>query len=265
LDNVRRCPLQDFEHDIRHTATLTVAAWQIPHSAKRSKGGEDTYFISEEGSAMGVFDGVGGWSESGINPREYSYALAMGCKVATDTQHITEPQKILQYSYEQCTKIVGSSTAVVAVITGTNFSAVNLGDSGFRIIRDGAIVLASKEQQHVFNMPFQLGYESSDTPAHATHYKFSLKDGDIVVLASDGVFDNLYDSSISHIASKYSQRQAQEIAKYIAEEAQEISENEGALSPFSENAKHLGYNFGGGKPDDITVLVATYKEVHAKL
>ena len=32
----------------------------------------------------------------------------------------------------------------------------NLGDSGFRVIRDGSIIHRSEEQQHYFNTPFQL-------------------------------------------------------------------------------------------------------------
>lgn len=30
--------------------------------------------------AIGVFDGVGGWADSGVNPREYSYKIMEGCK-----------------------------------------------------------------------------------------------------------------------------------------------------------------------------------------
>lgn len=34
--------------------------------------------------AVGVFDGVGGWADSGVNPREYSYKLMEGCKKAAE-------------------------------------------------------------------------------------------------------------------------------------------------------------------------------------
>jgi len=37
--------------------------------SQASYGGEDAFFISQQGStAFGVADGVGGWANSGINP-----------------------------------------------------------------------------------------------------------------------------------------------------------------------------------------------------
>ena len=38
-------------------------------TAQASYGGEDAFFITQQGStAFGVADGVGGWANSGINP-----------------------------------------------------------------------------------------------------------------------------------------------------------------------------------------------------
>lgn len=46
----------------------------IPHPAKLERGGEDAHFIL--GSyAIGVADGVGGWSKNGVDPGEYSREL----------------------------------------------------------------------------------------------------------------------------------------------------------------------------------------------
>lgn len=73
------------------TLRLSIAAHEIPHPAKvtiplialaipvapgskglrlqASYGGEDAFFITQQGSAaFGVADGVGGWVSSGINP-----------------------------------------------------------------------------------------------------------------------------------------------------------------------------------------------------
>ena len=41
----------------------------ISASAQASYGGEDAFFISQQGSTtFGVADGVGGWANSGVNP-----------------------------------------------------------------------------------------------------------------------------------------------------------------------------------------------------
>ena len=65
-----------------------------------------------------------------------------------------------------------------------------LGDTGYIIIRprangESSLVFKSKEQQHIFNCPFQVGTEgdSPSTAISATHF---IRNNDIVVLASDG-------------------------------------------------------------------------------
>ena len=47
---------------------LEVAVEDIPHPEKAIYGGEDAYFVCD--MAVGVADGVGGWQESGVNPKE---------------------------------------------------------------------------------------------------------------------------------------------------------------------------------------------------
>lgn len=42
--------------------------------------------------------GVGGWSDHGINPRDYSYNLALTCK--ENSEKSSDPLKILQDSYD---------------------------------------------------------------------------------------------------------------------------------------------------------------------
>ena len=61
-------------------------------------------------------------------------------------------------------------------------------------------------QQHSFNMPFQLACpgpeQYSDTSESATVYELELEPGDVVVLATDGVLDNLWDDQIAEIVTK---------------------------------------------------------------
>jgi serine/threonine protein phosphatase PrpC len=51
---------------------------------------------------------------------------------------------------------------MVAILNGKKLSIANLGDSGFMIIRfknrEAFTFSKSKEQQHNFNIPFQLSY-----------------------------------------------------------------------------------------------------------
>lgn len=97
--------------------------------------------------------------------------------------------------------ILGSSTACVVVLNRENsrLYTANIGDSGFMVVRRGRVVHKSEEQQHYFNTPFQLslpppGYQAdvlSDQPDSAMTDNFPVEDGDVILVATDGVFDNL--------------------------------------------------------------------------
>lgn len=47
-------PLQNHLEDVISLSSLEAAPWQIPHDEKKKKGGEDTYFLTEQ--SFGVFD-----------------------------------------------------------------------------------------------------------------------------------------------------------------------------------------------------------------
>ena len=55
---------------------------------------------------------------------------------------------------------VGSATAMVAILNKNELSIANIGDSGFYVIRfkngEPYCPFKSKEQQHAFNIPYQL-------------------------------------------------------------------------------------------------------------
>ena len=50
----------------------------IPHPLKADRGGEDVHLVCRAGGTtmFGVFDGVGGWAELGVDPAEYARKLA---------------------------------------------------------------------------------------------------------------------------------------------------------------------------------------------
>jgi len=73
-------------------------------------------------------------------------------------------------------------------------------------------------------------------------------EGDVIVLATDGVFDNLYDKEIIEILARKSENPAGEISL----SAYKNSIKEAVGTPFSEGS---GGKYSGGKKDDITVIV----------
>lgn len=93
----------------------------------------------------------------------------------------------------------GSSTACVLILNRENSTVytANIGDSGFIVVRKGQIIHRSEEQQHYFNTPFQLSLPPpgqnvlSDSPESADSLSFPVENGDVILAATDGVFDNV--------------------------------------------------------------------------
>ncbi|CAH1179978.1 unnamed protein product [Phaedon cochleariae] len=137
------------------------------------------------------------------------------------------------------------------------------------VVRRGEVVRRSEEQQHYFNTPFQLslpppGYRQevlSDRPDSAVTEDFPVEDGDVILVATDGVFDNLpHNLIVNELVKVQGERCAsrlQMVANSIAWMARNLSFDETFISPFAESAFANGINTIGGKPDDITVILAT--------
>lgn len=229
----------------------------IPQPGKTSQTGEDAYFISQDGSAVGVADGVGGWNSLGVDPSLYSASLMENAKEAVNLG-IKIPVQILSIAYDNSNYITGSSTACILTLNDSELQSANLGDSGFMVLRGNEILFRSKEQQHSFNFPFQLGTGSTDKPEHASVVNLKVEDGDVVVLGSDGLWDNVFENEIVEILNneEFSEElDPTRAANLIATKAHENAVSSTIDSPFAVNAQKHNISFNGGKMDDITVLV----------
>merc|ERR1719253_1693174 len=96
----------------------------------------------------------------------------------------------------------GASTAVVASIGQNGFlQALNVGDSCCMVIRDGKVTAKTREISHYWECPYQLSEDSPDQPKDGTKLNVELIAGDVVIMGSDGVFDNVNDDSILDVVS----------------------------------------------------------------
>ncbi|KAJ3461587.1 hypothetical protein MRS44_010140 [Fusarium solani] len=276
----------------------------------RPESGHDAFFVSrinDSGSvAFGVADGVGGWVDS------------------AEADPPLTARKLMQKGYdaicEDRSLRAGGSTACVAIAGADgNLDVANLGDSGFLQLRLNAVHTYSEPQTHAFNTPFQLslvppsvaarmaafgGAQLSDLPRDADVTQHSLRHGDVLVFATDGVLDNLFNQDILRIASRVLVRsgawvmteaggvrvadaleplvllpEASEekkertltlqslLATEIVTAAKRASVNTKLDGPFAKEV-HKYYpneNWHGGKVDDICVVVAVVNETSAGL
>ena len=185
-------------------------------------------------------------------------------------QYIKNPKKLL-VNAARANKETGSSTLVIVSLDQmeNKLKTAMIGDSGYMIFRktdpntgEYINVFRSEEQQHSFNFPFQIG-SHGDNPQRAVEKEHTIEKQDIVLLGTDGLFDNMYDADIQTIVNDYLKENdfnAQELAQKVADRAFELSLNPKYVSPFAEGARKERYYFLGGKSDDITIVVGRVEE-----
>ncbi|XVF01602.1 hypothetical protein REPUB_Repub04eG0102500 [Reevesia pubescens] len=241
---------------------LYSGAALLPNPTKAFAGGEDAYFISCQ-NWLGVADGVGQWSLEGINVGLYAKELMENCeKIMSDRDGIpiTDPVEVLTKAAAN-TQSGGSSTVLVAYLDDWALNVANIGDSGFMIIRNGAVFKRSSPMVYEFNFPILI--ERGDYPSDFVEvYRIYLNEGDVIITATDGLFDNLYEKDIASIVLKSLQESLspQEMAELLATTAQEVGQLSSVRSPFADEAQAAGYGgYRGGKLDDVTVIVSLIK------
>lgn len=264
--------------------------------------GEDAFFIStsfstqpsqndntERVCAIGIADGVGGYSNMGVDPSIMAWALMEESQLALDNNANISPYNALIEAYEKIRREnlveCGGSTACVLLMSKgkddagnhvLKLQSTNLGDSAFMIIRDGKIVYRSVEQTHFWNCPLQMCvppkhvadvFQDHPREADTLPVPFDLRVGDVVIAATDGLTDNVFDEKIAEIVqtnldkhSDHSTDITGTIAQSILDFAVQQATSRTSYTPFQKYAQENRYLYKGGKQDDISLVVARIYE-----
>jgi protein phosphatase PTC7 len=158
-------------------------------------------------------------------------------------RQVISPAEIMSQAYERvkAENIIGSSTACIALFDGIrhqlHFS--NLGDSGLIVLRhidsdvagslkrdrtkprmeresDLRVAFVSQQQLRSFNHPYQLGWTGEELQEgestsfkqakHSCTTSVHVRRGDIVIMATDGLFDNVEVEDIASICLEWEQK-----------------------------------------------------------
>ncbi|XP_059444404.1 probable protein phosphatase 2C 55 [Corylus avellana] len=241
---------------------MVCGAFYLPKDNPLKPIGEDAYFICVEKHAIGVADGVGGWAQKGVDAGEYARELMNNAFIAIhqQTDGVADPKRVLNEAFLN-TDAEGSSTACIAMLKDNILHYINVGDSGFMIFRANKLAYQSPIQQRYFNCPFQLGNgEKSDRPSSAAEETVPVVPGDIIVLGTDGLLDNVYAAEIEDFLKQETLEGSEDpwhLAYAIAVNlALYNSQDKFSYSPFARAAELANKKHVGGKIDDITVVVA---------
>lgn len=283
--------------------------------------GDDAYFYTTwtepgplQGSmAIGVADGVGGVAKQGIDPSNLSNSLLEEVgqlfriqQKDAERKSLCSPVTLLRNAYDSLRadrdRFQGATTACLATVhsqTGI-LACANLGDSGYYVFRKGRLLAHSRPQIINFNTPYQLRILSEDyykskqgtrkarvvesQPEECDIDYIELQHGDLVVMATDGLSDNLYLHDILKcitagmissgnwvINEKLNKidvspigqplKPPTPIVRQLVSMALNISTDPNYPSPFAANVRRmLDIVSLGGKPDDITVLAMVVEQ-----
>eukprot|EP00760_Papus_ankaliazontas_P031985 PhM_4_TR5560/c0_g1_i1/m.56872/K17508/PTC7, PPTC7; protein phosphatase PTC7 len=108
-------------------------------------------------------------------------------------------------------------------------------------------------------MPLQLG-GSDDQPEHGIVHRGLAEEGDVLVVASDGVWDNLFPHEVVQLIVDEEVKghgDAGAMARAIADASFRVASTDttSKKTPFAKAAAKFGVPYVGGKLDDITVVV----------
>lgn len=249
--------------------------------------GEDSYCIvqNEYQVVLAVADGVGGWRSKGVDSSAFSRCLMaqvhdlLANSGSTGSRWtgsgLLEARNILRLAFWRLVEVYtggkgrpfGSSTASVVSLQRRSglLDTANLGDSGFLVVRENRVVLRSTPQQHRFNAPYQAtltpkGDIIDETPLAETKV-ISAEPGDLVIVGTDGLWDNLFETDLMQYVERRRADQdatvwglAQELVAMARRAALQRED-----TPFAVEARKHGKVHLGGKMDDITVVVGVVK------
>lgn len=295
-------PQKMYRSDVEERKRRQSVGWRKRASFIELDCGEDSFFVANNYKVIGVADGVGGWRNEGVDPSLFANALMENAKLFAETHRSElDPEKILDAAYTKVVKDgvvkVGSSTACIAALRtdangGHALDVANIGDSGVMVVRNRDLHFRVHEKVHGFNAPFQLavlpskmvGRAFSDRVQDCVRESVPVQVGDVVVMGTDGLFDNRFNSQLAADAGwigkveenpiskipfvgfflsgmladeKVEYVDPYRVAQRIVSDAYKTSVNPEANSPWASMLRQYGQTDAkGGKPDDITVLLS---------
>lgn len=222
-------------------------------------------------SFLGVADGVGGWAGSGGDSSLVSRSLLENMRHLSSTTNLSLGE-IGKLAFDrmaaQGIHQKGSTTLCALLLDHRSGVAEisNVGDSAAYVIRDGKLLLKTDIGIEGFNTPHQLGFDHYGRPYGSfvrfeTKKSFRVRPGDVILLFSDGVIDNLFEHQIIDLVNSLprppvgpprksgvvaSEGPLLDHAQGLVKMAYQKSKDEQWLSPFALSARTYGYHFLGG-------------------
>jgi len=187
------------------------------HPAKASTGIVNADAVMEAPTHLGIADGVSGVHHLGIPPDELPRDLLESCRskleAGTAQPRFMDDGTWLTRRVEEAfdaTQAYGATTLLIAMLRDSNLVSASLGDCALLVLRPSSFlplrlrpVFKTEPGRYDSRRPVQVQrlHGFSDANAHtviqgAMVSTTPVQHGDILILGSDGLFDNLRDDDI---------------------------------------------------------------------
>lgn len=239
-------------------------------------------------------DGVGGSARDGVDPGLFSREMLRHCHAhfageaaAGGAGGLKDALKAAG-QFLRHTRLGGSSTVLLGSLEPSGLlTLLNIGDSAAMLLRPAhrrfrhagevvwpRLVLRTHEQTHFFNCPYQLSStDVAQVLTTADVIQAMAMEGDILIVATDGVTDNLFDHQLQTIVHRHLRAlmspsadggtaAIEALAQAVANEASTVgarADDPRTYTPFSQHAAMEGYDAPGGKLDDVAVVCAVVR------
>lgn len=258
------------------------------------QGSTDALFTNSNLQFFGLAGGSEDWVALGIDPVQYPQELLI--KLQEELQKKGKNGKKPGYleeilaSAHKKVKTLGSSTFLLGNCQDNQLFILNIGNSRCIVLRhqensDYCLVFRTKPQNHSIDSGYQLGTYNEKygadrhikdselrnfvknnerlwyLPQDSCFSSFQLEFSDLIIAATDGLFNNLFDEEIIKIANKTLSFKSksdfcQILADSLGAEANKLAWDCKRKSPYSKLSKSFGKLRKGGITDDICVMVA---------
>jgi serine/threonine protein phosphatase PrpC len=196
------------------------------HPAKVETGIPNADATLEGPDYLGVADGVSGVFHLGLSPETLPWELLESCGrqfdryVPKEKDALRRPEswfpELIQAAYDD-TKAYGATTLILATLRESSLVSACLGDSALLVLRPSQVepyrlssIFRTEPGRYDSRRPVQVQRLQVSSPAStkkviegAIVNSTPVLPGDVIVLGSDGLFDNLGDDDIASVLERY--------------------------------------------------------------
>ncbi len=257
----------------------------IPHKDKRYFGGEDAFAIDTMAQyvLLVVADGIGGWkSKYGYSAGKFTHSLVAEISDLF-LSGIQDPETLVEEAIQNI-NIPGACTMIMVVINKFNNVAYSyqVGDADYLLlsgegkIKSRGTPLFRAPKKPVYgalglNSPFRIAREHMTLEVdidEAVTKKLEIEEGDTLILASDGLWDNLFiHEIISCVEGDDADLDAESIRDTLVDRVTQKLYNDPPAdpgykardkmpTPYSNERQSIEFDYPDGpKIDDTTFIV----------